>query len=209
MVDTLYPTLDAHREKLQSRVYASWPVDVLRGRLASLADAYRYHIDTNTLLATSINPHVRLRAEKNLWIELTAPLRDELLAGVRVPTFKGEMVDRYEWLGGEASITAMYYRWPAWEAACQDTAYPVTGRYDLELITDNGSLLPAISYYTIVKRWAIPCFDRCEKCGHQEHTLRPAEMQEPCVTPCPRCDSYLNTWRNRFRQALTIIQAKK
>lgn len=204
-----YPTLDAHRERLQEQLYAHWPPEVLRVRLSALANTHPYHIDTNAMMATRINAHMHIK--NHLWIELSTPVRSELLAGIRVPTFdvSGQQVD-HRWHDSTPDITAMFYYWRALETARCNISYPAIGRYDLELLLFNGMACGTISYYSTVKRWAIPCFNRCEQCNHQDHSGVDCNvLQEPCTVECSRCESYLNTWRTRFRQALTIIQHMK
>jgi hypothetical protein len=209
MGDSLYPTLEAHREKLQGPDYAHWPAEALRIRLSALANAYTYPLDTNTLRDTEINPSLRMERENHLWIELSEPVCNELITRAQWDQTQRLNPGMWIWSSDRADITAMFYYWRALECTRLGIPYQASGRYDLEMIANNGYSYFTFSYYATVKKWAIPCVLRCEKCTHQEHSLSYDEMQEPCVTPCQRCDSWLRAWRKHFRRALTIIQRKR
>lgn len=204
----LCPTRDAHITKLTGHWFPDWPQDDMSIYRSAIVNAYPSQLDTSELLASPISKHLNLKRDNHLWIELSQPLPIAFL-----PVPKREIQrHRWDWASGGDTISALFYYWPALEYARQGSrSYPVMGRYDLELISKNGLICGTYSYYhnTSVQRWAIPCGDRCEQCSHQDHTLSAEQMQEPCVTPCPRCETFLNTWRNRFRQALTLIQKQK
>lgn len=198
-----YPTLDAHREKLSGQWFSDWPKDDMRMYLAAIGDAHYAPLDKNTVLSTPISKHLNLKRDTPLWMEFSEPLTSEFL-----PVPKNE-AHEWDWASGGSKISALFYYWPAREYARHNRSYAARARWDLVLIDYNGLLRGMYSYYASpVNRWAIPCFQRCEQCTHQDHALPAGQMQEPCVTPCIRCNTFLNTWRNRFRQALTLVQKR-
>lgn len=207
MVD--YPTLDAHKKQLiEGDFYRAWPTEHTKIHLSALENAWTYLVDVEAMRKVQAN-NAHMSIENPLWIELSQPIKTELWAGHRLPLFKSvavcegldiyrDIIDKWEWNTDAGDVTAMLFFSPKLECIRLGIEIPTVLTWRLMLIHHKDGLLFQyyLSYDVQKREWLMPF----NECPHG-------------TPPCERCHAtgtkYLNTWKTRFRQALTLIQKNR
>ena len=205
MVD--YPTLDTHKEQLQSRRYELLSAEIKRVHLSALENAWTYFVDVEVMRNVQASK-AYMNFEKPLWIELSEPMKDEVSAGYRLPLFKSvvvaegldiyrEVIYKWEWNADTGNIAAMLFYNPLQECMRLGIEIPSVTNWRLLLITKDGYLSSFFPYNAKEEKWINPFIE----CEHAKPNI------------CERCsragEHYLNTWKKRFRQALVLIQKNR
>jgi|SRR5579871_420257 len=189
-----YPTLEALRHAC-----TLMPTEMERIHLSALENSWTYLVDVKTMHSVHAN-EAHMDFERPLWIELSEPIRDELLSEFRMPRFIGNDGVRYDYRKAQGNITAMFFYNPQLECIRLGIEIPTVLTWQLCPIFENGYFWSFFFSYDVKeKKWAPP-FTSCS-CEDATQVL------------CERCErtgiKCLNTWKKRFRQALILIQKNR
>jgi len=146
--------------------------------------AWRYRVNTNTMRKVAKTPgtfkQVKLPPPNHVWIELSSP---------RLLNYPREFPEDF----GSAYVTnrnpiAVLWFYPDLDRLRLNRALSTEpGRWMLQLINTSGDERDTFFYDVQVGKWSLS--ETREK-GEPQHEL----------------EKYLNTWRNRLRAALFLIQ---
>lgn len=201
---TSYPTLEAHREILQSAPAEALAAASKKLRLSGLTNAWTYHVDAEAVRSTQFDlKRLHIPLDKHIWMEFSQPLAQESYNDPwPFDKFNQELRTR-------PIISALFFHCPALECVRFDLPATIPN-FQLDLVATGGDIFDTFLYYPkSSQRWGLSrLYFYLKGCGctHTDHTELCLLQLQPCFTPCNKHASYLNTWRNRFRRAWMSTQ---